>query len=171
MVLGVDLSTKAIDLVALDEDNPSVCEHRRVELSDEDKQWWDSSRYMLGFLDNSGARRWMHDHRIFLVGVERPYGPSRLSIASLHTILGAFIASLPRGIKAFEVSPADMRRELGLPGNCAKQYVYNQVVDRLLAAGQEETLRDWPLDAYDAWAAGHAALRINERGTPMEEAA
>jgi hypothetical protein len=167
MVLGVDLSTKAIDLVALDEDNPARCEHRRIELP---QPWWTAASWMRNILLIQSVPEWMDDRNIYLAGIERPYGPHRQAISSLHTVLGAFLASMPSGIHAFEVSPADMRRELGLPGNCKKDALALAVMERI---GQTNwgTTSPWPSDALDAWAAGHAALRINERGTPLEEAA
>jgi hypothetical protein len=168
MILGVDLSTKAIDLVALDEDNPARCEHRRVELS---QGWWHSAGLMGHILRDGKTASWIWERNVFLAGVERPYGPSRQAIASLHTILGAFLASVPPGITAFEVSPADMRRELGLPGNCAKERMHEAVIRQLKVGPAERADIKWPDDAFDAWAAGFAALRINERGTPMKEAA
>jgi hypothetical protein len=165
MVLGVDLSTKAIDLVALDEDNPARCEHRRVTLN---SPWWDAAISMHSRLLAERVYPWIRDRDIYLAGVERPYGPHRQAIASLHTVLGAVLCCFNRlSITAFEVSPADMRRELGLPGNCAKERMHHEV----LSTGAFQGQGFLPLDALDAWAAGHAALRINERGTPMEEAA
>jgi hypothetical protein len=161
MVLGVDLSTKAIDLVALDEDNPAMCDHRRVELPD---PWWNTARWMRSLLRVASIPTWLEERNVYLVGVERPYGPSRQAIASLHTVMGALIASLPPQVTAFEVSPADMRRELGLPGNCPKEQMRREVTRRMPHL-------TWTDDAYDAWAAGYAALWINERGTPMEGAA
>jgi hypothetical protein len=161
MVLGVDLSTKAIDLVALDEDNPAMCEHRRVELPD---PWWNTARWMRSLLRVASIPTWLEERNVYLVGVERPYGPSRQAIASLHTVMGALIASLPPQVTAFEVSPADMRRELGLPGNCPEEQMRREVTRRMPHL-------TWTDDAYDAWAAGYAALWINERGTPMEGAA
>jgi hypothetical protein len=166
MILGVDLSTKAIDLVALDEDNPARCEHRRVELS---QGWWHSAGLMGHILRDGKTASWIWERNVFLAGVERPYGPSRQAIASLHTILGAFLASVPPGITAFEVSPADMRRELGLPGNCAKHKMHDRIMFYFSSHGGKLPYSE--PDAFDAWAAGFAALRINERGTPMEEAA
>jgi hypothetical protein len=163
VILGVDLSTKAIDLVCLDEDNPAGCEHLRVELQ---PGWWQSASRMRETM--RPARRWMENRAVFLIGVERPYGPSRQAIASLHTVMGAFLASLPPLTTAFEVSPADMRRELGLPGNCSKADMHDAINCHFSPYPHTDS---WPPDAYDAWAAGHAALRINERGTPMEEAA
>jgi hypothetical protein len=66
MVLGVDLSTKAIDLVALDEDNPTRCEHRRVELS---QGWWHSAGLMRHILRDGKTASWIWERNVFLAGV------------------------------------------------------------------------------------------------------
>jgi hypothetical protein len=158
MICGIDLSTKALDFVAINEDNPAVCEHRRVPLSGE---WWQSARNMRQGLAAYRIPQWLEDNGVHLVGVERPYGRQIKAVAALYTVMGALLASLPSRVLAFEVSPADMRRELGLPGNCAKDTLHVAVfchIDRSAAA-------EWPPDAYDAWAAGHAALQINDRAT------
>ena len=112
---------------------------------------------------NHGVTGWLYDRNVRLVGVERPYGANRQALAALHTILGAVVSSLPRDLHVFEVSPNDMRRELGLPGGCRKYLMHDAVLERLSWPVAEGGI--WPEDAYDAWAAAYACLRINERGT------
>ena len=132
MILGVDLSTKAIDLVALDEDTPSQFEHLRIVLPG--WGWWASANNMVTLLHEHLAYKWMNDRNIYLAGIERPYGQHRQAIASLHTILGGLLSSLPVRITAYEISPADMRRELGLPGNCKKDVMHQAVLYRVSPA-------------------------------------
>lgn len=152
-ILGVDLSTKAIDLVLLDEDDPAQATHHRIALA---TPWWNAATDMRNTL-----RGIDHSENVHLAGIERPYGPSRQVIASLHTILGAVLASMPAHITCLEIRPADMRHELGLPGNCPKETMHFAVNRHFEEHGTCYTL--WPPDAYDAWAAGHAALRMCER--------
>jgi hypothetical protein len=174
MIVGVDLSTRAIDLVAIDEDEPARADHLRIPL---EQPWWEAARWMrMSFVDHD-LYRWLEDRSVHLAGIERPYGPNRQAIASLHTILGAFLAALPYTVAAFEITPADMRRELGLPGNCAKAGMHRAIREAIWRpdgkwshTGSAPWL-DWPPDAYDAWAAAYACLRINERGTPPTEEA
>lgn len=163
-VVGCDLSTRAIDLVSLDEDTPARCEHLRVPLTGE---WWWSARNMRRGLQEHHIPEWLDEKGVHLVGVERPYGRQIKAVAALYTIMGAFLASMPPRVLCFEVSPAQMRQELGIPGNCAKaklhDAVWSHVFGRVPAVGLVAI--DWPDDAYDAWAAGHAALAINDRAT------
>lgn len=167
-VVGVDLSTRAIDLVALDEDNPAICEHLSVPLTGE---WWHSARNMRKGLQSDLVPEWLDEKGVHLVGVERPYGKQVKAVAALYTIMGAFLASMPPSVMCFEVSPAQMRQELGLPGNCGKAAMHEAVLTALChwevieggIAYRSGGNRFWPDDALDAWAAGYAALRINER--------
>lgn len=159
MVAGCDLSTKAIDIVALDENNPAQCQHLRIPLNN---PWWTSATDMRLTFSLNRVYDWLEQRNVYLVGVERPYGRQLNAVTSLHTILGAVLATLP--VTAFEVSPADMRRELGLPGNCGKAAMHDTIANLI------QPNITWPGDAYDAWAAAYAAMKINERGTPLEAA-
>lgn len=89
--------------------------------------------------------------------MERPYGPSRGSIASLHTILGAVLATIPQHITVLEVRPAEMRKYLSLPGNCKKEQMHSAIRDLRVATSA------WPPDALDAWAVAWAAYRMCEK--------
>lgn len=169
-VCGIDLSTKAVDLVVIDEDNPALCEHLRIPLT---LPWWESAQHMRRIMPDHGAYTWLHQRNVHLAGVERPFGKNLKALASLHTILGAVLCALPGTVTAFEVTPGDMRRELGLPGTCKKALMHEAVKARL----NDDTwthlrqLYSWSPDAFDAWAAAHACLRMNERGTPVGEEA
>jgi len=172
-VLGVDLSTRNIDLVLLDEDDPTQATHHRIKLN---QPWWESARNMRDILASRGNLRRPFRYtaaapapRGHLAGVERPYGPNRQAIASLHTILGAFLASLPSWITPVEIRPADMRRELGLKQNCPKETMHGAIAARHTGTANTEYF-NWPPDAFDAWAAGHAALRMCERNVKQDAA-
>lgn len=168
MIGGLDLSTHALDFVLIDHD-PARCEHRRVELP---SPWWDAARGMRKIIGRElldedepswtlSVDSWLSRNEVFLLGIERPYGPSRQAIASLHTILGAVLATVPPWITVLEVRPAEMRRELGLPGNASKERMHAAVMRYLLASENERI--GWPPDALDAWAVAHATLRMCER--------
>lgn len=168
MIAGCDISTRHIDLCAIDPDNVATCEHRRVELP---TPWWDAARTMRATLEPSYSHAagsgpsctvcWLAQRDVELLGIERPYGPHRQAIASLHTVLGALLAALPAHITVLEVRPQEMRRELGLPANASKERMHDAVY--LEIGEQWNGNRPWPVDAYDAWSVAHAALRICER--------
>lgn len=164
-VAGLDISTRNLDFVILNTEHPSECEHRRVELATEDGKWWESARGMRAALDSLEHSE-MDDYPwiefftycgVSLLGIERPYGPSRGSIASLHTILGAVLATIPQHITVLEVRPAEMRKYLSLPGNCKKEQMHSAIRDLRVATSA------WPPDALDAWAVAWAAYRMCEK--------
>lgn len=161
---GLDISTKFLDFVILNTEHPSECEHRRVQLATEDGKWWESARGMGSVIwwPDDGFKEptipgWFRSHGVELLGIERPYGPSRGSIASLHTILGAVLATIPQHITVLEVRPAEMRKYLSLPGNCKKEQMHSAIRDLRVATSA------WPLDALDAWAVAWAAYRMCEK--------
>jgi len=160
---GLDISTRNLDFVILNTEHPSECEHRRVELATEDGRWWESARGMeikvahLAWFDGFLAD-------VDLLGIERPYGPSRQSIASLHVILGAVLATIPQHITVLEVRPAEMRRHLGLPGNCSKERMHDAVWTKTNGYPLSELTTKHPCpDMLDAWAVAWAAYRMCEK--------
>ena len=159
MVGGIDLSTRAVDLVALDEDAIDRADHLRVPLPHD---WWDGARTMRETLLDHGVTGWLYDRNVRLVGVEKPYStPQQIGTAcKLYAILGAVVASLPKDITVFAVTPGQMRIELGLSGRAKKHEMHDMV--RWWGVGD-----GWPPDALDGWAAAYACMRINERGTPV----
>lgn len=171
---GLDISTKFLDFVILNTEHPSECEHRRVQLATEDGKWWESARGMGSVIwwPDDGFKEptipgWFRSHGVELLGIERPYGPSRGSIASLHTILGAVLATIPQHITVLEVRPAEMRQALGLKGNVSKETMVEAVCFRAcrceIRAGECDICGKWPPDALDAWAVAWAAYRMCEK--------
>lgn len=175
---GLDLSTRHLDYVTIDTDNPSAYEHRRIDLP---TPWWDAARTMMDTMltghapdgqsmDHLSVRSWLHHNGVQLLGVERPYGPHRQAIAALHTILGAVIASIPAHITVLEIRPAEMRAELGLKATAPKEAMHDEIRRRLghhpftLADhGDAVQSQPWPGDALDAWAVAWAAWKICDR--------
>lgn len=159
MIGGIDLSTKAIDLVAISEDDPRDYQKMRVTLGPD---WFVQSRFMREAFEFASMLSFLSINNIWMVGVERPYGPSRQSIASLHTVMGAVIASLPRHITVMEVRPYEMRRELGLTAGASKAAMHEKIIERGVTEGDKP-------DVLDAWAVAHAALRMCERASEEGE--
>lgn len=167
---GLDISTKFLDFVILNTEHPSECEHRRVQLATEDGKWWESARGMGSVIwwPDDGFKEptipgWFRSHGVELLGIERPYGPSRGSIASLHTILGAVLATIPQHIQVLEIRPSEMRRHLGLPGNCSKERMHDAVWTKTNGYPLSELTTKHPCpDMLDAWAVAWAAYRMCE---------
>lgn len=174
IVAGADLSTRALDLCVLDTETMAA-EHRRVTLASKGGQWWQTAGRMwqlldwadMGDPDGISPLDWLRYRRVTLLGIERPYGPSRQSIASLHVILGALLATLAidaQWLPTLEIRPSEMRHCLGLKANASKQEMHAEIVARLVAGdGMDTTAAIYTPDALDSWAVAWAAYKICER--------
>lgn len=116
-VLGVDLSSFALDLVALDEDT-NRAEWRRVVLPPARKKSptpaWER---LLALPSLMPHHSWYED--IFLVAIEAPYGSNQGGTqASLNRTVGAVAASLPSDLRVPErcwiVRPDEWKRHCGI---------------------------------------------------------
>lgn len=121
-VVGVDLSTRALDLVKLADDTGRA-EWVRVELDGADA-WARTlgvrglSRLRLGHED-SWETWWWDD--VHLVAIEAPYGRGQAGTnALLNRVVGAVCASLPAKLRSPErcwlVPPHEWKKGLGLKG-------------------------------------------------------
>lgn len=147
-VLGIDVSSYAIDLVTIDETTHAT-EWVRVELlgATAFHRLRDLHRRDLGVdLDT-----------VYLAAVETPKTRFMRSAAALFPVYGAVVALLPRWLEVWDVPPTAWRKELGLPGNASKADCAARCMD--LGARTH-----WPQDALDAYAVAHYARNVNQRG-------
>lgn len=153
-VLGIDLSTKAVELVLLDEtDNRASWDHLELEGADALARLRDLPRRMPRW-----ASRWYEDAGVYLVAIEAPYGRGQGGTeAKLNHVLGAIVACIPPAIPIWLVAPHEYRAHLELAGNAPKELVRQAVLE--LGA-----YPDWTQDACDALAVAHYARDINHRG-------
>jgi hypothetical protein len=139
-VVGVDLSSKALDLVKLDEDSPRA-EWVRVELAGETA--WERTLDVRGALWNWPDVKWADWwDDVYLVAIEAPYGHgSNL----LNRVVGAVAASLPARLRTPErcwvVRPDEWKQGLGLKAK--------PTIDDLLMLGVPGVERDQ--NARDAY--------------------
>jgi hypothetical protein len=156
-IVGIDFSTRAIDLVEL-------------ALDDETTTWWnhpmegatleDRIRYMdatdgdipLFGMPRRGSNIW---DSVLAVGIERPIG--RFSTDQLSMVLGALITRVPQRMLLKLWTPPAWKKECGLPGNCGKPVV---------KAWVDEQRPGHPLlgsqDACDAFAIAYATRNVIE---------
>jgi Holliday junction resolvasome RuvABC endonuclease subunit len=150
-VLGIDLSTRAIDLVRLDETtNQGTWDHlhlagatalerlRQVPVLMPRHSWYDD---------------------VYLVAVEAPLSRGQQgTIAKLSRVFGAIVACLPAGVEVWDVAPVQWRKELGLSGHATKEQAA-EAVDALRGPGALA----WSQDALDAYAVAYYARELNAR--------
>ncbi len=162
-VLGIDISSKAIDFVRLDE-TTNDAEWERLELKG------DTSFERLRAISWSyiwDLRRFDND---YLAIIERPKTRFMPSAAALFPVFGAVVACLPITLELWEVAPTTWRHGLGLKGNAKKAEVAEAVRRIACGAEPEHPILEWSQDAYDAYAVAYWARAINERGLDIDAA-
>jgi Holliday junction resolvasome RuvABC endonuclease subunit len=162
-VLGIDISSRAIDFVRLDETtNDATWE--RLELTGE------TSFERLRSIGDAGRWdiAWFED--VYLAIIERPKTRFMPSAAALFPVFGAVVALLPAKLELWEVAPTTWRHGLGLKGNAKKAEVAEAVRRLACGAEPEHPILDWPQDAYDAYAVAYWARAINQRGLDLDAA-
>jgi hypothetical protein len=113
-VVGIDLSTRAIDLVRLGE-SIDLATHMRISLEQASKRAsaWERT---LGLPALMPEASWWDD--VYLVAIEAPYGASTGGVAVLNRVVGAIVASLPRALqrpeRVWAVRPDEWKTRLGL---------------------------------------------------------
>lgn len=149
-VVGLDVSTRTVDLVKLADDNTAEwisvpCADRRgplfaarlaAELAPK-ASWWDD---------------------VYLIGVEQLWSHSRATLRALAFVTGAVTGTVPRTVTALLTSPQEWRTVCGMPAKCSKQEA---------ARWATETWCDPPAmltqDSLDAFCIGFAARALNDK--------
>lgn len=162
-VLGIDVSSRAIDFVWLDETTNEAA-WKRVELTGE------TSFERLRSIPTQG--RWNSNYfsDCYLAIIERPKTRFMPSAAALFPVFGAVVALLPSQLELWEVAPTTWRHGLGLKGNAKKAEVAEAVRRIACGAEPEHPILNWSQDAYDAYAVAYWARAINQRGLDLDAA-
>lgn len=105
-VVGIDLSSRAIDLVRLDE-NDDTADWLSIPLIGANA--WDRTRTIA---DAMPRATWWEN--AYLVAIEQPFGPSRLAQSVLMRAQGAILASIPNGRPVWEVRPEVWKKHIGV---------------------------------------------------------
>lgn len=150
-VLGIDVSSHAIDMVKLDE-TTNDAEWTRIELLGGDS-----------FIRLRGVERampWRHRYYddVYICGIEVPKTRFLKSAGALFPIYGAVVALLPPNLQVWDVHPKTWRQGIGLPGNATKEDVRVAVYD--LWDGMHDLI---PQDAVDAYAVAYHVRETNRR--------
>jgi hypothetical protein len=133
-VVGIDLSSKAIDLVRIDENNDEA-EWISVPLAG--KTAWDRTRQIGRLMPSSS---WWDD--VYLCAIEQPFGPSRRAQSVLMRAQGAILAAVPDRVEVWEVTPDSGRSTSGSRRRRSRHGRRSRVVlRRVLAAGREGRAR------------------------------
>lgn len=121
-VVGIDLSTKALDLVKLNEEGV-VAEWRRVDLEGADA--WERTLDVRWKMRDSQLYDWTNGggywDDVYLVAIEEPFSRAKgKSLLMLNRVVGAVMASLPHDLRSphrcWLVAPHEWKAGLGLKG-------------------------------------------------------
>ena len=149
-VLGVDLSSFALDLVLLDEDS-AVAERHQFELAGASS--FDRCRHVRHVMP---SRSWLEGRGVYLVAIEKPTAASFKSAAA-HSPFSVRWRRCCREIcPVWSFSPAEWKRELGV--SLQRKPTADQI-----AAVIGDVAHSWPQDALDACGVAYAAREINRR--------
>jgi hypothetical protein len=148
MIAGIDYSTRAVDVVLLDEDSDAATWHR-FPLEGADA--FDRARTV-------GLPSWLWLD-VLAVGIEDPRG---YNAGALYRIQGAILGRLPKDLLVHPLVPSHWRKTVGLPGNASKQDVWHHAIS-LMSNVNGVVKLGWPQDACDAYCIALATRTLLER--------
>lgn len=161
MIAGIDFSSKAVDVVLLDEDSDAATWHR---VSVDGPAAFDRARLVRRLIVGQlGAAFW---DDVLAVGIEDPRG---YGAGSLYRIQGAILSCIPLEKLVQPWVPSAWRKQVGLPGNASKAHVKVFADAHRLDAvtdfdeGEEPDLAVWPFDPCDAYCIALATRGLIER--------
>ena len=164
VVVGIDLSSHAIDLVRLDE-TTNRAEWVRLPL--EGATSFERCRSVAAAMATLGTG--FYDDA-YLAAIERPKTRFMPSAAALFPVFGAVLVSLPAALPVWDVSPGDWRKGLGLKGNATKEECQLAVIELWDNVSEVAYCDGETQDTFDAWAVAFFARELNARGVSAEEA-
>lgn len=146
-VAGVDFSTKAIDVVLLDEDTDA---YMWASIPVEGRTPFDRAQDIRFAVPTAS---WWENHGVRLIAIEEPRGYGQLAMGTLY---GAIVARLPQGIPAVPFIPQHWKKPFTGNGNASKEQVRARALEFGLGV-------DMPQDAYDAYGIAWVARELKQR--------
>jgi hypothetical protein len=151
VIAGIDYSTRAVDVVLLDEDSDAATWHRfPLEGSDA----FERARSVRDVLYMPGSEWW---DEVLAIGIEDPRG---FNAGALYRVQGAILACLPTRVLVQPWIPGQWRKAVGLPGNASKDAVAEWATWK---GGLGAKAVFWPQDACDAYCIALATRSVLQR--------
>lgn len=157
-IAGIDLNTRAIDIVLID-DAQTQAEWRHVDLSVDPstgETTGDAFERTRRVRPGMPTSSWWEDRGVIAIGVEQPRGNH--GTTPLFRIQGAILASLPTWMLVTPWNPSSWRLEVGLKGNSTKDDITLYALDLL----GDQHVAGWPQDAFDAYLIARATWNVVE---------
>jgi hypothetical protein len=155
MIAGVDFSSRAIDVVLLEDDSDRA-EWHRFELTGGTP--FERARSLRGCFP---TRSWWDDHGVYLLGIEDPHSRFPHVAKALGISCGAVAALLPRDLCVIATPPKEWKRVFCGNANANKDAVVNAVPLDSLWSGCSIPTLDIPQDAFDAYGIAYAVRKLN----------
>jgi hypothetical protein len=118
--VGIDLSSRQLDLVKLDEQNIATHLVVDLELIGKRATAWERT---LALRDLMPTGDWWDE--VYLVAIEAPYGAGPGTVAVLNRVVGALAASLPKRLRmsnrCWIVRPDEWKTRLNIQGKPSEQ--------------------------------------------------
>lgn len=159
---GIDYSTKAIDLVMADVDDPGIT------------RWWHWDLCATGdAFDRTRVvplvvpgRRSVYWDDVLVIGIEEPMARGVRSVQlvpKLKAIQGAILACIPAMKAVIPLDAKSWRAGVGLSGNAPKDVVQAWARTQIIATGRDGPIAEWTQDAFDAYCIARSALAKVDR--------
>lgn len=156
VVLGIDVSSHAIDMVKLDETtNDATWQRFRLV----GRTAFERLRQVAEAMPTAT----FYDD-VYLVAIETPKTRFLKSAGALFPVYGAVVAAIPGNLELWDVAPTVWRHGLGLPGNATKEQVALAAIDLWDNIAQVAYLDGETQDTYDAFAVALWARDENAKG-------
>lgn len=141
LVAGIDVSTKAIDCVWVDEDPDGGWQPKWERVTLEGQDAWERTRSIAWLFPRAAFEETL------AIGVEVAHG---MSSGAVNRAVGAVLARLPRGTLVKPWTASEWKKANGIPGNAEKDRVAMAAHLHILNHGG--TINEiWPQDACDAY--------------------
>ena len=145
-IAGIDVSTKAVDLVLIHIDDHQPPRWHRYELVGQDA--WERTRSIPHAMPTRHDSMW---DDVAAIGVANPAGTH--GAHAVQRAVGAVLACLPPLTLVQPWRPSEWRKAVGLPGNCSKEQVRDlaSVHSGSLYTNTPYNITNWTQDACDAY--------------------
>lgn len=141
-VAGVDLSTRAIDIVKVPLDTVRAPEWHRFPLAGSDA--FDRARSVRDALPGRTSVIW---DDVLALGIEDPRGHGA---GHIYRVQGAILSCLPAHLLVHPLIPSQWRKLVGLKGNASKEDAFTLAIQYVNSHGHNTWPLAVPTDATDA---------------------
>lgn len=155
-VAGIDVSTKQIAIVLLDDDTNRATAHTYPLLADSgDRPAWTAARSVQDVMPRQHGMFW---DPVWLIGIEDPYSVNRGTAKAYGLIIGAVLTMLPRDVPVVPMPSTEWKRE-----TCGNPKATKDEVAQWVGRTWTDIFALADQDVLDAYAIAYAAQAVNAR--------